>query len=99
MRYKGSLLNGFVFAESEEADVIELNQLAPGLQAALVGMKEGEKRMIHIHPEQGYGTESFLPPNSLLTFEIEVAKASVEDTDKQLADSSKQELESDSEIR
>ena len=38
-------------------------------------MKEGEKRTIYIHPELGYGTSGYLPPNSLLVFEIEVVKA------------------------
>ena len=35
-------------------------------------MKEGEKRTIFIHPDYAYGTKGSLPPNSLLTFEIEL---------------------------
>ena len=38
-------------------------------------MKEGEKRVIYIHPDLAYGTYGSLPPNSLLIFEIEVVKA------------------------
>ena len=41
----------------------------------MLGMKEGEKRKIFIHPEYAYGTKGSLPPNSLLTFEIEIVKA------------------------
>ena len=80
LHYKGSLIDGTVFAnslESGEAVTIPLNQTIPGFSKAIVGMKEGEKRIIYIHPEMGYGasgTGSF-PPNSLLTFEIEILKA------------------------
>jgi peptidylprolyl isomerase len=40
-------------------------------------MKEGEKRTIYIHPDLGYGTSGMLPPNSLLTFEVEIMKSHV----------------------
>jgi peptidylprolyl isomerase len=38
-------------------------------------MQEGEKRTLYIHPEFAYGTKGILPPNSLLTFEVEIVKA------------------------
>lgn len=78
-KYKGSLLSGDVFGESAKEETMDISHLVSGLKAALVGMKEGEKRLIHIHPEKGYGTEGMLPPNSLLSFEIEVAKATIEE--------------------
>ena len=34
-----------------------------------------EKRKIYIHPALAYGTSGELPPNALLTFEVEVIKA------------------------
>jgi peptidylprolyl isomerase len=38
-------------------------------------MKEGEKRTIYIHPDFAYKMHHNIPPNSLLTFEIEVIQA------------------------
>jgi len=38
-------------------------------------MKEGEKRVVYVHPELAYGTSGFLPPNSLLTFEVGLIQA------------------------
>ena len=55
--------------------MLSLDEIIPGLKAGLVGMKEGEKRIVYVHPEMGYGTNGYLPPNSLLTFEIEIVKA------------------------
>ena len=75
IRYKGSLLDGSVFDATEEPLTLSLNETIKGFSQAVVGMKEGEIRTIYIHPELGYGKEGALPPNSLLTFEVEVVKA------------------------
>lgn len=75
VRFSGQLLNGQVFGASTEDDLLPMEELIPGLQAGMNGMKEGEKRTIYIHPELGYGTKGTLPPNSLLTFEIEIVRA------------------------
>lgn len=75
IRYVGRYLDGSVFGESQNEEVISLDETIQGFQKGLVGMKEGEKRTLFIHPEYGYGTQGFLPPNSLLTFEIEVVEA------------------------
>lgn len=100
IRYKGSLLNGEVFGESAKDEVLDMSQIVVGLKEAMVGMKEGEKRLIHIHPEKAYGTEGMLPPNSLLCFEIEVAKATVEEPAQTAENQAEQQaLEPESEIR
>ncbi len=75
IRYVGKFIDGKVFGESQEDEVISLDETILGFNKSIVGMKEGEKRRIYIHPEFGYGKAGFLPPNSLLTFEIEVVKA------------------------
>lgn len=75
IRYVGKFLDGTVFGSSSEDEPLSLGEVIPGLKTALIGMKEGEKRTIYIHPEYAYGTSGALPPNSLLTFEIEVVKA------------------------
>lgn len=75
IRYVGKFIDGKVFGESTEDEVISLDETIVGFSKSIVGMKEGEKRRIFIHPDFGYGKAGFLPPNSLLTFEIEVIKA------------------------
>lgn len=79
VHYSGKLLDGSTFGASQTAEALSLNEIIPGLKSALIGMKEGEKRTIFIHPELAYGTTGYLPPNSLLTFEIEVVKAHQEE--------------------
>lgn len=77
--YVGKYMDGTVFGSSEEAGGpinIPLDQTIPGFSKGIVGMKEGEKRRLFVHPSMGYGTMGHLPPNSLLIFDIEVVKAS-----------------------
>lgn len=78
IHYTGKLLNGTVFATSKETDSpisLPIKQTIPGFNKGLVGMKEGEKRTLFIHPEMAYGVAGHLPPNSLLIFEVEIIKA------------------------
>jgi peptidylprolyl isomerase len=75
IRYVGKFLDGKVFGASKEDEMISLDDAISGFTKGLIGMKEGEKRTLFIHPELGYGTNSYLPPNSLLTFEVELVKA------------------------
>ena len=84
IRYTGKFLDGNVFGASKEDEMVPLDETIPGLSKGLIGMKEGEKRTLYIHPELAYGTTGSLPPNSLLTFEVECVKAStpqIQDTD------------------
>jgi peptidylprolyl isomerase len=76
IKYCGKYLDGSVFGSSKEEEVVSLDEVIPGLRAGLIGMKEGEKRTVYIHPDLAYGNAGYLPPNSLLTFEVEIVKAS-----------------------
>lgn len=81
IRYHGTLLDGTVFASSAEGDqpiALPLKHTVPGFTKGLVGMKEGEKRTLYIHPELAYGVSGHLPPNSLLIFEVEIVQANAE---------------------
>lgn len=81
IHYKGSLIDGTVFASSLDAGepiTLPIGQTIPGFSKGMVGMKEGEKRTLYIHPELAYGAGGHLPPNSLLIFEVEVLKAHTE---------------------
>lgn len=80
IHYTGKLLNGSVFASSREGESpisLPIKQTIPGFSKGLVGMKEGEKRILYIHPELAYGVAGHLPPNSLLIFEVEIIKSHV----------------------
>lgn len=82
LHYKGTFIDGKVFSSSEqnkEPILLPLNQTIPGFALGMQGMKEGETRIIYIHPELAYGTSGQLPPNSLLIFEIKLIEA-VDDT-------------------
>jgi len=74
IHYTGRFLDGNTFGSSLDSEPIALplDQTITGFSQGIVGMKEGEKREIFVHPDLGYGTVGQLPPNSLLVFEVEV---------------------------
>ena len=56
--YKGQLIDGTIFASSEgmsQPIALPIKQSIPGFAKGIVGMKEGEKRVLYIHPELAYG--------------------------------------------
>lgn len=79
IRYTVTKLDGslLVATEEEESETICLADTIPGLKAGLMGMKEGEKRIVFVHPDLAYGNKGalHLPPNVILEFTIEVLKA------------------------
>ena len=76
IRYTGKFLDGTVFGASKEDEMINLDETIPGFSKGLLGMKEGEKRIVYIHPDLAFKTKDYnRHTNSLLTFEIEVIKA------------------------
>ena len=94
IRYTGEFADGTVFASSKDEEVITLSETIPGFAKALIGMKEGEKRTAYIHPEFAYGESNYVPPNSLLTFHIEVIKANtpIQEMEEQQIDQAFEEL-------
>lgn len=78
IQYVGKFIDGTSFGSSKDAGgpiTIPLDQTIPGFSKGILGMKEGEKRTLYVHPDLGYGTTGHLPPNALLIFEVEVVKA------------------------
>lgn len=77
IRFVGTFLDGTEFAKSEQEEHITLNEdFLAGLNKGIVGMKEGEKRKIYIHPDLAFKDKgSVFPPNSMVSFEVEVVKA------------------------
>lgn len=84
INYIGKYLDGTIFGSSEDVNgpiAVPLDQTIQGFSEGIVGMKEGEKRRLYVHPDLGYGTSGHLPPNALLIFDIELVKADSHDKD------------------
>ena len=81
VNYKGSLLSGREFDNTDnegrplEFD-IGVGQVIRGFDEAVIEMREGERRLLIIPPELGYGKRSvgngIIPANSFLIFELEL---------------------------
>lgn len=76
INYTGKFIDGSTFGTSDDTGPISISidNTIPGFSRGLLGMKQGEKRRLYIHPELGYGNRGELPPNSLLIFDVEVLK-------------------------
>ncbi len=75
--YKGSLINGRVFDNTFTQgypEALRVKDLIVGFQIALEFMHIGDRWLVYIPAELGYGskTNDDIPGNSTLTFEIEV---------------------------
>jgi len=76
VKYKGSLVNGTVFdqTDADETFTYALSGLILGWQIGIPLMKEGGKATLFIPSRLGYGESNMgtIPPNSVLIFEIEL---------------------------
>ena len=73
VNYKGTLADGTVFDEGEQA-VFPLSEVVPGFTKALEQMQRGGKYKADIPAELAYGDKQMgaIPANSDLTFEVEL---------------------------
>ena len=79
--YKGMLISGKTFDDNTTQgypDAFRLNDLIVGWQIALPRMHVGDKWILYVPSEMGYGavTTGGIPKNSTLIFEIELAGVS-----------------------
>jgi peptidylprolyl isomerase len=58
----------------EKPTVQNLQNAIPGFKRGASGMSEGEKRILYIHPDLGYGIFRNFEPNVLLITEVELIK-------------------------
>ena len=77
--YKGSLLNGTVFDQADAAKPMRIRvgrgDLIEGWDEALQRMHQGERWILIVPPELGYGTRGrppSIPRSSTLVFEMEL---------------------------
>ncbi len=73
IKYKGTLPDGKVFDQQERA-AFPLQGVVPGFTKALLQMQRGGKYKVQIPSELAYGDKQAgeIPPNTDLTFEIEL---------------------------
>ncbi len=82
VHYTGWTMDGKIFDDSWKTGnpatfTVAKGQLIDGWVTALVGMKEGESRMIWIPANKAYGENGngeMIPPNSPLQFKIDLAE-------------------------
>ena len=82
VHYTGWLTNGSKFDSSRDRGAgfkfrLGSGMVIKGWDEGVKGMKIGEKRLLHIPPEKGYGASGAggsIPPNASLHFEVELLK-------------------------
>lgn len=83
IHYKGMLKGGKQFDTSYtrgEPIAVKLGaqQVIPGFEQGILGMRKGEKRTVTIPPTLGYGLQGagggVIPPNATLVFELEAVE-------------------------
>ena len=85
--YKGSLINGTVFDQTEPGlpATFTVNKLIPGWTEALEVMREGDHWELAIPASLAYGARGaggVIPPNQTLVFDLELMKVTPPPKDK-----------------
>lgn len=87
IRYTGFLNRGDTFQENITATFrLGSREVIPGLEYGVEGMRVGGLRRVRVSPHLAYGAAGvpgLIPPNAVLTFEVELLDADLSDhTDK-----------------
>ena len=85
VHYQGRLTDGTIFDDSQKRGVpfsfiLGSGQVIPGWEQGIAGMKIGEKRVLTIPPELGYGAAGaggVIPPNATLVFDVELVAVTI----------------------
>jgi FKBP-type peptidyl-prolyl cis-trans isomerase len=79
VHYVGRLTNGTIFDNSRTRGTpytfqIGANQVIPGFEQGIIGMRVGGQRRITIPPNLAYGSQGNgpIPPNATILFEVEL---------------------------
>jgi FKBP-type peptidyl-prolyl cis-trans isomerase FkpA len=73
VNYRGTLPDGTVFDEGQQTPM-PVNQVVPGFSTALQAMQTGGRYRVQIPADQAYGAQGSgpIPPNTDLTFEVDL---------------------------
>ena len=78
VKYVGKLKNGSIFDQTKGRKTFQfrlgVGEVIKGWDRGVEGMRVGDKRKIVVPPQMGYGSSKVgpIPPNSTLTFEVEL---------------------------
>lgn len=81
VHYTGWLENGSVIDDSRQRGlpfefILGQNQVIPGMNEGVTGMRVGGKRKLYVPPKLGYGDAGTpngkIPPKAALTYEVEL---------------------------
>ncbi|MBF0237444.1 MAG: FKBP-type peptidyl-prolyl cis-trans isomerase [SAR324 cluster bacterium] len=85
VHYEGWLAEDYTMFDSSRKKrkpyefVLGENQVIPGWEEAMSGVKEGSKIQLIVPPELAYGQQGFdnikIPPNATLIFQVEILRA------------------------
>ena len=82
VHYTGTLVDGSVFDSSAGKPpyhfLLGFGQVVSGLEQALVYLREGDKVIINMESDWGYGDagiEDVVPPNAVLNYDLELLEA------------------------
>jgi FKBP-type peptidyl-prolyl cis-trans isomerase len=72
--YQGWLSNGLLFDQGDFSFLSGNQEVIPGFELGVLGMKVGGTRRIIVPPELGYGANfvGAIPPGSILVFEVDL---------------------------
>ena len=84
VHYQGRLTDGTIFDDSQKRGepirfIIGSGQVISGWEKGIDGMRVGEKRVLTVPPDLGYGVAgvgSLIPPNATLIFDVELIAVS-----------------------
>ena len=85
VHYQGRLIDGTIFDDSQKRGTpfsftLGSGQVIPGWEQGIAGMKIGEKRVLTIPPELGYGAAGaggVIAPNATLVFDVELIAVTI----------------------
>lgn len=74
LHFKESNLSNTVIRDTNKKAPVKLalGETIKGFSEGVIGMKEGEKRKIYVHPDLAYGKYEGQEPQQLLIFEVEI---------------------------